>query len=266
MAERDDGFALNFLLLCWKRDGGPVQAERSPVYVELPPERGPEFEARKSLSADPDFSDLMAVSMSVMKLSNKMAIPGFSIVRFRGRIARDNDGVLMCAASSAVSRDHRDPELEALAKMLRDPEISISVKDPVLGLLELDPGSLRYDPELRWQKKKVMLEIDHGADFLPEPGALATARALWSDQDAWHERIASFAVERVLELYATEWKAKVKKPVDAAELRARLKLEGVRIMEGGKFTFLFASARVYLSQGLWISGDLANGPVKLEVD
>ena len=102
------------------------------------------------------------------------------------------------------------------------------------------------------------------------PASLETARGLWSDQEAWDERIADFAVARLVELFETEWREeamkKRKKAVDAAQLREKLKLETVRVEADGKFTFFFASTRLYLDHGIGVSGDLAKGPTGTQID
>src|SRR5262249_4816580 len=90
---------------------------------------------------------------------------------------------------SAPGRPH-DPELERLARKLREPVI---MRDERFGEFVLNRSIDWFQAKVQWGSTPVNLALSaSGADEVAE--ALATAHALWNAQEACHQSIVAHAV------------------------------------------------------------------------
>lgn len=132
--------------------------------------------------------------------------------------------------------------------------------DPQFGTLTLRRGSASWEGTATWRGATVELYL--GAEL---EGALDTARALWSDQAGWSERIEAFAVQDLLPAKNESWPEDDEQPVGPAEFRARLRLEAVHAHGGGGFTFAYDDGGLFWGHTVEVNGTLEHGPDETSV-
>ena len=89
-----------------------------------------------------------------------------------------------------------DEELARRAIELQQPT---TIEDEVFGTLVFDRRVDWYETGATWGATKVQLHVspDEEGDL---QSSLQTAKALWSNQDAWDRRVRSYAVQELLAL------------------------------------------------------------------
>src|SRR5215510_334761 len=161
----------------------------------------------------------------------------------------------------APERPH-DPELERLARKLREPVI---MRDERFGQFVLDRRIDWFQAKVQWGSTPVNLALSgSGADEVAE--ALATAHALWDAQEAWHQRIVAHAVERLLPVKNDNWLEDGEEPLTAADFAGRMSLTDITIYEAGTFEFWFNDIDLFGDHSISVSGDLQNGPTHSNVE
>src|SRR5262245_36612149 len=161
----------------------------------------------------------------------------------------------------APDRPH-DPELERLAKQLREPVI---MRDDRFGEFILNRRIDAFQAKMKWGSTPVNLALNgNGADVVAE--ALATAHALWDAQEAWHQRIVAHAVERLLPDKNGNWLEDGEEPLTAADFAGRMSLTDIAIYEVGTFEFWFNDTDLFGDHSISVSGDLQNGPKHSNVE
>jgi len=155
-----------------------------------------------------------------------------------------------------------DPELERLARKLREPVI---MRDDRFGEFVLNRRIDTFEAKMKWGSTPVDLALSgSGADEVAE--ALATAHALWDAQEDWHQRIVAHAVERLLPLKNGNWLEDGEDPLTAADFAGRMSLTDIAIYEGGTFEFWFNDCDLFGDHSICVSGDLQNGPKQSDIE
>jgi hypothetical protein len=155
-----------------------------------------------------------------------------------------------------------DPELERLARKLREPVI---MRDDRFGEFVLNRRIDWFEGKMKWGSTRVNLALSgSGADEVAE--ALATANALWDAQEACHQSIVAHAVERLLPLKNGNWLEDGEEPLTAVDFAARMSLTDITIYEGGTFEFWFNDCDLFGDHSICVSGDLQNGPKQSDIE
>src|SRR5215510_11698403 len=155
-----------------------------------------------------------------------------------------------------------DPELERLARKLREPVI---MRDGRFGEFVLHRRTDTFEGKMKWGSRRVNLALSgSGADEVAE--ALATAHALWDAQEACHQSIVAHAVERLLPVKNGNWLEDGEEPLTAADFAARMSLTDITIYEAGTFEFWFNDIDLFGDHSISVSGDLQNGPTHSNVE
>ena len=162
-----------------------------------------------------------------------------------------------------VSPDRpHDPELERLARLLREPVI---MHDDRFGKFVLNRRIDWFEGKMKWGGTRVNLALSgSGVDEVAE--ALATAHALWDAQAAWHQRIIAHAVEGLLPDKNDSGLEEGEEPLTADDFVARMSLTDITIYEGGTFEFWFNDTDLFGDRSISVSGDLQNGPTHSNVE
>ncbi|HEX5872122.1 MAG TPA: DUF2262 domain-containing protein [Longimicrobium sp.] len=132
--------------------------------------------------------------------------------------------------------------------------------DPQFGTLTLRRGSASWEGMATWGGDTVELSLDAELE-----DALRTARALWSDQAGWSERVEAFAVQDLLPAKNENWLDDDEQPVEPDDFRARMRLEAVHVHGGGGFTFSYDDGGLFWGHTLEVSGTLEHGPDETSV-
>jgi hypothetical protein len=155
-----------------------------------------------------------------------------------------------------------DPELERLARKLREPVI---MRDERFGEFILNRRIDWFEAKMKSGSTPVNLALSgSGADVVAE--ALATARALWDAQEASHQSIVAHAVERLLPVKNGNWLEDGDEPLTAADFAARMSLTDITIYEGETFEFWFNDCDLFGDHAICVSGDLQNGPKQSDIE
>jgi len=149
-----------------------------------------------------------------------------------------------------------DPELERLARKLREPVI---LRDDRFGQFVLNRRINWFEGKTKWGRTPVNLALS-GSRADEFAAALATAHALWDAQEAWHQKIVVHAVERLLPEKNDYGLEDGEAPLTAADFVARMRLTDITIYEGGEFEFWFNDTDLFGDHSISVSGDLQNGP------
>jgi len=155
-----------------------------------------------------------------------------------------------------------DPELELLARKLREPVI---MRDDRLGEFVLDRNIDWFEATVQWGSMPVKLALNgSGGDAVAR--ALATAHALWDDQEAWHQRIVAHAIEWLLPLKNDNWLEDGEEALTAADFAGWMRLASITVDQDGIFKFWFDDGDLFLGHSITVGGDLQNGPKQSNVE
>jgi hypothetical protein len=132
------------------------------------------------------------------------------------------------------------------------------------GTLRRDRALGRWDGNALWCDERVELALE-GADLGELGAALESAERLWSEQEAWSERIQAFAVDRLLELKNESWLDEGEAEVTAEEFRRRMRLELIVVWPDGRFTFWHQDGDLFWGHSIQVVGTLAGGPTAADI-
>ena len=130
--------------------------------------------------------------------------------------------------------------LDGWAAKLQEP---VTFHDTVLGTFTLDRRASRYTAAVRWRGQPIEL---HLATVSPDQlqGALATAHALWTQQESWSERVQEFAARKLLDIKNESWADEDEDGddvvVSSTEFKGRVALESIIVRGDGPVEFWHA--------------------------
>lgn len=195
--------------------------------------------------------------------ATQSAIKPYEILRVRVHIAdsqssNDEDGALLV---EIVGPDNSDPELTRASQKLQEP---VTFEDNQFGLFCLDRAITTFEAATTWASMSMTLSLRVEKD-LDAGAALETARALWSAQADWDQRIVERAVHNLLEIKNDCWLDEGEDEISREQFVARMRLETVSVAAGGRFDFWFADGDLFWGHSIRVSGNLAEGPARAEI-
>ncbi len=188
----------------------------------------------------------------------------YGIVRFRARVIAEPPTEDAAALLEGVPEVADDPALRSIAARLQEP---VTFQDPSLGTFTLDRRIDRYAGRAPWCGKPIDLQLPGAPDELR--AALATAHALWKEQERWSTRITQFAVDSLLDLKNSNWLEEDEDgdafEVTADEFKALMKLEGISVYDDGTFDLWHQDGDLFLGHCIQVSGNLKEGPTRADI-
>ena len=157
--------------------------------------------------------------------------------------------------------DVADTALSELATRLKQP---VSVSHDVLGALTLNREFCLYEGHVSWMQREVAIELECAEPDEPGP-AIDNAVRLVGSQQAWWDRITTYAVDELLELKNESWREDGEADVSASEFLERLSLESISVSSEGKFSFWFDDGGLFWGHAVVVAGSLETGPDRADI-
>jgi len=195
-------------------------------------------------------------------LSSRIAT--YTVFRIRARVVEESVfGTSVAELVEFLGPDESDPELNQAAIDLQKPAV---VTDRQFGELTLDRRVNWYTADTTWNGAAVALHL--GVDPSGSlDGALATARSLWKDQARWAERIADYAVQRLLPVKNDSWLDEDEEEAELTpqDFRSLMDLDSISVSPDGSFEFWHDDGDMFLGHSILIRGDLDSGPTQADI-
>lgn len=167
-------------------------------------------------------------------------------------VAGENDrGAILL--TSLVPAQHTDSALLAIAEQLQQP---VTLDTTLFGKLELDRSLDLYEGPANWCGNEISLTLDDGE--MPD-SALATAMALFSQQQHWQQQAISCATAELLPLKNDNWLEENQHPLSAEEFAGKLTLQSIVCYDDNDFTFYFSDGELFFGHYIMVNGDLNEG-------
>jgi hypothetical protein len=226
----EEAWTLRFTLKPWRLEGG----ERSEHPLRI----------RKVVSHE-ELQQLMA------------RIKAYQVVRLHVIVNDTDEASLVSIANVGYS----DPEFSEAAAQLQLPETRMH---PIFGVLTLNRLVDWWEAQAVWAKRPIRLQISPAEDGRID-GALDTAAALWKDQERWSQRVASFAVERLLPLKNESWLDEDEHEVTSDEFKGKMSLQSVTVYDDGAFEFSHDDGDLFWGHCIQVTGDIESGPTDADI-
>lgn len=155
-----------------------------------------------------------------------------------------------------------DPVLKAILDEQKKP-VTLTVEG--VGTFSLSRAMGWFQSTVNWMDAEIIMTFDQTEETMDS--AQETARELIGSQQDWDERVRAFAAEQLLEqvnaLLEEDGEPKL---FTADELQSKWELESVWTGCDGAFEFSFRDDDLFLMHPVRVSGNLADGPLKAEMD
>jgi hypothetical protein len=184
------------------------------------------------------------------------AMPAETVVQVRARVAERNVfGSPQAHVEEFVGVDPPDPELHAFLAEIQKPIIR---DDDFFGTLTFDRSVSWYAGKARWNGVPVELNlaVDEPEDF---DAVLKVAHALWGDENAWSERVRTYAAQELLPLKNESWRNEDEAEVSPAQFLERMTLESITVYPDGSFEFLHDDGDLFWGHAIQVIGSLSEG-------
>jgi hypothetical protein len=144
-----------------------------------------------------------------------------------------------------------DPDLEEIGRRMKEPVV---VQTARFGPLTLDRRIDWFDGQADWNGQRVSLSIEPDENF-DLTNQLITAETLFSDSQAWGDKVRQFAVREKLEL-ANDWQ---EEEVTKEQFLDRMTLKSISIKTEGRFEFWHDDGELFWGHSIQIIGSLKEG-------
>lgn len=197
-------------------------------------------------------TDPVAWHFSSTKERQAAAFQPWSCVRMRGH--RASSGRLKVERLLKTAVD--DPELLGLAEELKCP---IVIEDPVLGSVTCDPKGRFFEFKTTREIAGDTVEFVIPPDGrVPDAGALAIARTVAAEAEAWRSRIFEAVTDQMLE----ECWLQQDRPVDRAAFQAELRLQTLTFDAGeDMFVAYLDGGETYYGHSIVADASVSTGKV-----
>jgi hypothetical protein len=179
----------------------------------------------------------------------------YSVLRMRAGIVETNEFGSPQGELLEIIGPDDDAELHARAAELRAPAVH---HDPQFGALTLDRSVDWYSGETRWNEETIEVNFEATSPEELKSG-IDVARALWTEQASWNDRVRAFAVERLLDLKNGNWVDEEEGPISSETFLSRMKLRSITIRPNGAFEFWHDDGDLFFGHSIMVSGSLADG-------
>lgn len=175
-----------------------------------------------------------------------------SVVKLSVRRSIDHNSFMLVEVLEA---SHHDEELAQLLQKMLEP---VLYEDKLLGEFALNRSIHTFEKYITWANEVGTLYFDQG-EVEEMEASLATAHALFNDQDTWSKKIRSYAAEELVEL-ANDWLA----DDEDAELDeiteeifvSRLTLSSITVSENGDFTIYYDDGDLFWGHVIIVEGNI----------
>ena len=181
----------------------------------------------------------------------------YSIQRFSVLLSKDHRRAVV----ESVLAPPEDADLRHLAERLREPVV---VTTEPFGKLTMNPLTRLFEGTMKWNRKKIGLTLETD-DEGSVSGAIETAARLQADQASWTRKVDEFAVKKLLPLKNTSWLGDAERTLTAPQFTKRKKLESIRAVGDGSFTFWYDDGDMFLGHAILISGTIEDGPTEASI-
>ncbi|MBI3853442.1 MAG: DUF2262 domain-containing protein [Verrucomicrobia bacterium] len=180
----------------------------------------------------------------------------YDCVRVRARVAEQNafgkpQGLLV----EIIGKDS-DADLRRCALELQKP---VTYRDERFGVFTLDRRVNWYEAEISWASKNIRLSLstDESKEIKQ---SLALAQALWNSQRDWSERIAEYAVTKLLDLKNDTWLGEDEEELSREQFKSKMSLNSITVNPNGSFEFWYDDGDLFWGHSIRVSGTLSEGP------
>jgi hypothetical protein len=181
----------------------------------------------------------------------------FDVVRILARVAEQNIlGSPQALLVELIGKDDTDAELNQFALNLQQP---VTFQDARFGTFTLDRRLNWYGAKPSWGSNSIRLSYTTD-DCEKIKGLLTETYLLWDSQESWSERIANYAVAKLLPLKNKAWLADDESELSADQFKSKMKLESISIQPNGKIEFWYEDGGLFWGHAIRVSGNLADGP------
>lgn len=183
-------------------------------------------------------------------------VPANFIIKTQARMAKNGSALQLIGMPEPAF----DPDLKAILEEQKKP---VTFESEQFGTFTLMRSAGWFDADAQWDGVETRLSFLKEED---REGCLATARALFADQESWQARLMAAAEEQLLPL-ARQWAEEAgEEEVSAQEFLEMLTPDSIQVWADGSFQFWYGDGGMIWGHGLQISGSLNEGVTQAQAD
>lgn len=184
------------------------------------------------------------------------SIDSETVIKIRARVAMDNVfGSPQGQLEEFIGVDSADSELHSHLAELQKP---FTHADERFGTLTFDRRVSWYSGTAEWNGQAIDLNVnvEHDVELRP---ALEVAYALWDNESNWQQRVADYAVEKLLPLKNDNWLGDDEAEFNSQQFKNKMTLESISVYADGDFEFWHDDGDLFWGHSIQISGNLSDG-------
>jgi len=178
--------------------------------------------------------------------------PKLTVHRIRVLLSTDDSRAIFAGKSKDVA------DTKGLLVVIEELKKPVIIATERFGDLTLDRSIGWFEGNVRWNGELVHVTFSPDDNQNINKG-LATAEKLWSEQQAWKEKVGSYAVKKLLPLKNDYWLGDGESPLNTDEFISRMTLQSISILPDGDFEFWHDDGDLFGGHFIQISGSLDDG-------
>ncbi|MEW4490736.1 DUF2262 domain-containing protein [Thalassoglobus sp. JC818] len=257
---------MTMTFIAWRIGDGPIRTDNTLYFRRS----GDEADARALAKAmtqgtlqitrdDPDF---VCVRMPADSPSREI------ILRVQGRPILEGYLSIMDTPCSPnawyeafIEEVTDDSEMQSVLVDLQNP---VTLDHKKLGKFTLERNLGWFTSATKFQRSKINLRLEAKTVEEAEK-AVINAEKLFKSAANWNKTVRQLAADQLLETKNEDWLDDDESPVNARTFKSRLSVNSIVVSPDGYVTFWLDDGDLFWGHSLEVSGTLADGPTRVEI-